>query len=82
MKKAVPVRDIKVGAVYRHYKGSVFLVVGLCRIESNLKTGVLYKAVHHNADDVTWMMPLENFKQNVLESGRLVPRFTIVLQVS
>jgi len=78
MKKAVQVIDIKIGSIYRHFKGCEYVVVGLCRIESDLQTGVLYKAVNQKVEDITWMTPLENFRGNVLENGERIPRFKFV----
>jgi len=35
---------IQPGVTLRHYKGGLYRVVGVCRIEATLKTGVLYQA--------------------------------------
>lgn len=78
MSLSVPSPDaIHPGATLRHYKGGLYRVVGLCRIEATLKTGVLYQACQGD-EDVVWMRPLEQFTEKVTTSEGVVARFTVV----
>ncbi len=65
------------GVTLRHYKGGLYRVVGLCRIEATLKTGVLYRACQGD-EAVVWMRPLEEFSDAVTTADGPVPRFTLV----
>ncbi len=78
MSAFVPSPDaIQPGATLRHYKGGLYRVVGLCRIEATLKTGVLYQACQGD-ETVLWMRPLEQFTDSVTTSEGVVTRFTVV----
>lgn len=68
---------IQPGATLRHYKGGVYRVVGLCRIEATLKTGVLYQAGQGD-EEVLWMRPLAEFGDLVTTPDGVVSRFVVV----
>lgn len=65
------------GTTLRHYKGGLYRVVGLCRIEATLKAGVLYQACQGD-EDVVWMRPLAEFGDVVTTPEGPVPRFMVV----
>ncbi len=69
--------DIRLGVTLRHYKGGVYRVVGLCRIEATLKTGVLYRACQGD-EEVVWMRPLAEFSDVVTTADGPAPRFAVV----
>jgi hypothetical protein len=78
MSHSVPSPDaLAPGATLRHYKGGLYRVVGMCRIEATLKTGVLYQACQGDVE-VVWMRPLEQFTERVTTSEGVVARFTVV----
>lgn len=64
------------GTVLVHYKGGRYQVVGWCRIEATLETGVLYQPLQGN-EQVTWMRPLSQFQDHVQAEHGLVPRFRL-----
>lgn len=68
---------IQPGAILRHYKGGLYRVVGLCRIEATLKTGVLYRACQGD-EEVVWMRPLTEFGETVTAYDGPVTRFSVV----
>lgn len=68
---------IQPGVTLRHYKGGIYRVVGLCRIEATLKTGVLYQACQGD-EDVVWMRPLAEFSDIVTTTDGPVTRFVVV----
>lgn len=65
------------GATLRHYKGGLYRVVGLCRIEATLETGVLYLPLQGD-EQVTWMRPLAQFTETVETADGPVQRFTVL----
>ncbi len=65
------------GVTLRHYKGGLYRVVGLCRIEATLETGVLYQACQGD-EAVLWMRPLPEFGDIVPTPEGPVARFTLV----
>lgn len=68
----------KPGMQLRHYKGGLYVVVGSCLIEATLETGVLYKPLQGDMQDVTWMRPLSEFQDTVKVAQGSVPRFAVV----
>ncbi len=78
MSLSVPPPDaITPGATLRHYKGGLYRVVGLCRIEATLKTGVLYQACQGD-EEVVWMRPLAQFGEIVTTPHGPAARCTVV----
>ncbi len=73
----MPASAIQPGAILRHYKGGLYRVIGLCRIEATLKTGVLYRACQGD-EEVVWMRPLAEFAETVTTPDGPVTRFTVV----
>lgn len=70
--------QLQPGTQLRHYKGGLYIVEGLCRIEATLKTGVLYRPLQGDAQDVLWMRPLEEFGDTVQTAEGHVPRFCVL----
>lgn len=67
--------DIPVpGNLYRHYKGGLYQVQGLCTIEASQEQGVLYQALDPNARQDVWMRPLSDFSGPTRVGG--MPRFS------
>lgn len=55
-------REVKVGAKYRHFKGSIMEVLGLAKHSETLEDMVVYK---HLDDNQIWVRPLEMFNSKV-----------------
>jgi hypothetical protein len=70
--------QIQPGAQLRHYKGGLYTVEALCRIEATLKTGVLYRSHQGDSQEVLWMRPLDEFSETVTTHEGTVPRFSLV----
>ena len=70
--------QLKPGTQLRHYKGGLYVIIGLCRIEATLETGVLYQPQQGDAKDIIWMRPIREFQDTVTTSDGVVPRFTVV----
>lgn len=61
-----------VGRCYRHYKGGLYRVEGLCTVEATQEVGVLYRAVDPKARQDLWLRPLSDFLAPVGHSTRFV----------
>lgn len=55
-------RDIKVGAKYKHFKGTIMEVIAVAKHSETLEEMVVYK---HLDDDQIWVRPLEMFNSKV-----------------
>ncbi len=71
------IEQLTPGTVLRHYKGGLYTVTGLCRVEATLATGVLYQPMQ-GSEQVTWMRPLTEFMDRVPTPQGEVPRFVVV----
>lgn len=64
--------DLQEGSLWRHFKGGVYRILHLARIEATLETVVVYHSL--SSDDV-WVRPLEVWLEEVRPG---VPRFVPV----
>lgn len=53
-------REVKVGALYRHFKGDVMEVIAIAKHSETLEEMVVYK---HNGE--VWVRPIEMFNSKV-----------------
>jgi hypothetical protein len=51
-------------------------------MEASLRTGILYKSLQGDMQQVTWMRPITNFHETVKTADRMVPRFLIVEDIA
>lgn len=56
-------REIKIGRVYRHFKGDYYLVEGIANDSETGKPFVIYRKLY--GDGELWLRPLEMFLSNV-----------------
>ena len=59
---------------YRHYKGGLYELVCIAKLESDLSDMIVYRA----ADGSIWTRPKDVFFQLVDVDGEMVPRFAPV----
>ncbi len=71
------IEQLTPGTMLRHYKGGLYTVTGLCRIEATGATGVLYQPMQ-GSEQVTWMRPFAEFLDQVATAEGRVPRFGMV----
>ena len=57
---------------YLHYKGTIYEVIALGKIEATLEDVVIYKG----PDGVVWVRSYDDFTAKVISSQGEVPRFT------
>lgn len=72
-------KDLEIGAIYKHYKGSKVKVLGECFHSETMEPMVIYI---HLEDGVTWVRPREMFMENVIVNGVEMERFEKINQES
>jgi hypothetical protein len=60
---------------YRHYKGRLYLVVGIVKHSETLEVMVLYISLYDNDTSQMWVRPAAMFEEEVEVDGKKVPRF-------
>ena len=66
-------RELNIGGSYRHYKGSLYKVVGVANHSETLEEMVVYEAQYGKKE--LWVRPLEMFLEDVTVGGMKKPRF-------
>ncbi len=67
---------ISVGARYKHYKGNLYIILGLGLFETNNEACVIYQAEYGNK--ITFIRPVKNWIEEVELDNKLVKRFAKV----
>lgn len=65
--------------IYKHYKGNLYLVIGVGKDSESLQEFVIYKSLQ---DNEYWVRPLVIFKQTMFHQGKITPRFSFVGEAS
>lgn len=60
--------------LYKHYKGNLYHVIGVCRHSETLEEMVVYQRLY--ADYRLWVRPREMFQEDIEHNGQIMPRFT------
>ena len=71
-------KEIEIGAIYKHYKGNNYEVIGIARHSETLEELVVYKALYDSLEFGTnslWVRPKKMFLENVIVNGVEVERF-------
>ena len=71
-------KELEVGAIYKHYKGNKYEVVGIALHSETLVEMVVYKALYKiegHEENSLWVRPKEMFLENVIIDGKEVKRF-------
>jgi hypothetical protein len=71
------------GALFEHYKGKKYQVLGVARHTETLKMCVVYQALYDSpqfGDYAVWVRPLEMFLETVVVEGKEIPRFRLITQ--
>lgn len=64
-----------VPGIYRHYKGSLYEVLGTARHSESEEPLVVYRALY--GDYGLWVRPLAMFTESVTKEGRTQTRFAL-----
>lgn len=62
-----------IGGVYRHFKGTLYRVVGTAKHSETLEEMVIYHPV--DDDGALWVRPLSMFFEDVERDGKTMKRF-------
>ena len=65
--------DLKIGGVYRHYKGNRYKIIAFARHSETLEELVIYEALYDNGG--IWARPREMFCDCVTVGSESVRRF-------
>jgi hypothetical protein len=68
------------GAIYRHYKGKQYRVIGVGKHSESLEDVVLYEALYENPLGRLWSRPLGMWSELVEVDGKKVPRFLFLFK--
>lgn len=66
-------RKLKIGKVYRHYKGKEYLVLHIAKHSETLEDMVVYQALY--GEKRIWVRPIRMFLEKVEVEGKIVNRF-------
>ena len=67
--------EIIPGAIYQHYKGKHYRVIGIGKHSETLDDVVLYEALYDNPLGRLWCRPAAMWSESVKVEGDLAPRF-------
>lgn len=71
-------RNLKLGKIYRHFKGNNYLALHLAKHSETLEEIVVYQALY--GENGIWVRPLSMFLEKVEVNGELVNRFEEVTE--
>ena len=66
---------IKVGGMYKHFKGDIYLVLNKATHSESNEELVIYKNIHNGSN---WARPLSMFEDKVTYQGAIVNRFEYI----
>lgn len=66
----------KKGEKYQHYKGNVYMILCIAKIEADMTDAVVYQDVLE--PDKIWVRPLKLFMEEIDIQGSVVPRFKYI----
>ena len=68
-------RMLKIGGLYRHYKGKRYHVLAQATHSETMEQMVIYQALYGEAG--IWVRPLDMFLEDVTVNGVTQPRFAL-----
>lgn len=68
------------GALYQHYKGKLYRVIGVGRHSESLDELVMYESLYENPMGRLWCRPLGMWSELVEVNGQQVPRFKFLCE--
>ncbi len=70
--------ELKIGALYEHYKGMHYRVHNIVLHSETLEELVFYEALYDNKLGKMWVRPKEMFLETVTIDGIETPRFKLL----
>ena len=83
-KENILVAKVPPGALFEHYKGKKYKILGVARHTETLEMCVVYQSLYNDpkfGDHAVWVRPLEMFFESVAIDGKEVPRFRLIEEV-
>ena len=71
-------QELKIGGIYRHYKGNLYKVLMTARHSETEEELVIYEALYEQGG--TWARPKAMFLEQVTVNSKLLDRFSLVEQ--
>jgi len=81
LRQAMAGYNVKVGSIYRHYKGNNYKVIMLGYNSQNTEQTVIYQALYNDpvfGDNIIWTRSLTEFTETVTIDNKIINRFTLV----
>ena len=66
-------QPLKIGGLYRHYKGKFYRVLAQATHSETMEQMVVYQALY--GEQGIWVRPLKMFLEDVMVEGETKPRF-------
>ncbi len=77
--------EVKIGKVYRHFKGNYYFVENIATDSETCEKMVIYKPIYDNSDSKIWVRPEKNFLEEIPESSKNITgqkhRFELALDI-
>ncbi len=70
--------ELKLGGIYRHFKGKTYKVHELARHSETMEWMVVYECLYENEAAKIWVRPMGMFMETVTIDGKTVPRFEYI----
>ncbi len=70
-------RELRAG-VYKHYKGGLYLVLGVARHSESHEKLVAYIQLSGAEGTKIWVRPYKNFFEEIIAHGVIKPRFAYI----
>jgi hypothetical protein len=77
------VAKVPIGALFEHFKGKRYKILGIGRHSETLGLCVVYEALYDSPEfgnHAGWVRPLEMFLETIVVNGKKVPRFRLISQ--
>jgi hypothetical protein len=71
-------QELKLGGIYRHYKGKTYKVHELARHSETMEWMVVYECLYENEAAKIWVRPMTMFLETVEVDGKITPRFEYI----
>jgi hypothetical protein len=67
--------QVEINAIYKHYKGGLYRVIGIAKYRETMEDLVIYEALYDNPVSKLWARPVAMFIGKVMVDGKEVDRF-------
>lgn len=76
-------KNLEIGAIYKHYKGNNYEIIGIAKNSDTLEDFVVYRGLYESPEfgkNSLWIRPKEMFLENVIVDGKEIKRFEKIEQ--